>query len=237
VFQARLPFPKATVDPKLLLAFWGVTFLLIVVPGPDWAFTLAAGARDRVVLPAVAGLVVGYSLLTVLVAVGVGALVARSPLVLTTLTAVGACYLVYVGTSVLRHPRALHVDDGDGDAPDATGTRRTARTGSAHPASTAAIVSRGVGVSGLNPKGLLIFVALLPQFTDPRGRWPATVQLGTLGLVFVVTCGAFYTLVGHSARAILGAKPAAARLVSQMSGAAMIVIGLLLLVERTLVDH
>jgi threonine/homoserine/homoserine lactone efflux protein len=223
------------VDPKLLLAFWGVTFLLIVVPGPDWAFTLAAGARDRVVLPAVAGLVLGYTLLTVLVAVGVGALVARSPLVLTTLTAVGACYLVYVGTSVLRHPRALHVDDGD--APITTGTRRMARAGSAQPASTAAIVSRGVGVSGLNPKGLLIFIALLPQFTDPRGRWPATVQLTALGLVFVVTCGAFYALVGHSARAILGAKPAAARLVSQMSGAAMIIIGLLLLIQRALVDR
>lgn len=222
-------------DPKLLLAFWGVTFLLIVVPGPDWAFTLAAGARDRVVLPAVAGLVLGYTLLTVLVAVGVGALVARSPLVLTTLTAVGACYLVYVGTSVLRHPRELHVDDGD--APKTTGTPLTAGTGSAQPASTAAIVSRGVGVSGLNPKGLLIFIALLPQFTDPRGRWPATVQLTTLGLVFVVTCGVFYTLVGHSARAILGAKPAAARHVSQVSGAAMIIIGLLLLTERALVDH
>jgi len=52
---------------------------------------------------------------------------------------------------------------------------------SARSASTAAIVSRGVGVSGLNPKGLLIFVALLPQLTDPGGRWPATVQLTASG--------------------------------------------------------
>jgi len=223
------------VDPNLLLAFWGVTFLLIVVPGPDWAFTLAAGARHGVVLPAVTGLVLGYVLLTVLVAAGVGALVARAPLVMTTLTAVGAGYLVYIGTSVLRRPGALHVDHGD--APDTTDSRCTAGTASARPASTDTIVSRGVSVSGLNPKGLLIFVALLPQFTDPSGRWPATVQLTALGLVFVVTCGAFYTVVGHSARAILGARPAAARLVSQMSGAAMVLVGLLLLVERVLVSH
>jgi threonine/homoserine/homoserine lactone efflux protein len=222
-------------DPNLLLAFWGVTFLLVVVPGPDWAFTLAAGARDRVVLPAVTGLVLGYALLTVLVAAGVGALVARSPLVLTALTAVGAGYLVHVGISVLRRPGALHIDHGD--APDTTDTRCTPERASARPASTSAIVSRGVGVSGLNPKGLLIFVALLPQFTDPGGRWPATVQLAALGLVFVVTCGAFYTVVGHSARAILGARPGVARLVSQISGAAMVLVGLLLLIERILVNH
>jgi threonine/homoserine/homoserine lactone efflux protein len=218
------------VDPNLLLAFWGVTFLLIVVPGPDWAFTLAAGVRDGVVLPAVTGLVLGYALLTVLVAVGVGALVARSPLVLTTLTVVGGCYLVYIGTSVLRRPGALHVDHGD--APDTTDSRRRAGTASPRPASTAAIVSRGVGVSGLNPKGLLIFVALLPQFTDPGGHWPVTVQLTALGLVFVVTCGAFYTVVGRSARAIVGARPGAARLIYRMSGAAMVLVGLLLFVER-----
>jgi threonine/homoserine/homoserine lactone efflux protein len=197
------------VDPNLLLAFWGVTFLLIVVPGPDWAFTLAAGTRDRVVLPAVAGLVLGYTLLTVLVAVGVGALADRSSLVLTTLTALGAGYLVYIGTSMLRRPGALHLEHVD--APDTTDSRCPAGTASAGSASTAAIVSRGVGVSGLNPKGLLIF--------------------------FVATCGAFYTIVGHSARAILGARPGAARLVSQMSGAAMVLVGLLLLVEHALVNR
>ena len=57
------------------------------------------------------------------------------------------------------------------------------------------------------------------------------------GFAFVVTCGAFYTLVGYGARAILGARPRAARLVSRVSGAAMVLVGLLLLVERVLVDH
>ncbi|HEU4490606.1 MAG TPA: hypothetical protein VFR74_07025 [Jiangellales bacterium] len=55
--------------------------------------------------------------------------------------------------------------------------------------------------------------------------------------VVVVTCGAFYTVVCHSARAILGARPAAARRVSRMSGAAMVLVGLLLLVERALANR
>jgi threonine/homoserine/homoserine lactone efflux protein len=139
----------------LVVAFWGVTVLLIVVPGPDWAFTLAAGLRDRVVYPAVGGLMLGYSLLTAVVAAGVGPLVAHHPVILTGLTVVGAGYLVSLGVGLLARPGSLH-------QPAATGERPTA-------APWPRRVLAGVGVSGLNPKGLLIFLALLPQFTDPGG--------------------------------------------------------------------
>jgi threonine/homoserine/homoserine lactone efflux protein len=99
-------------------------------------------------------------------------------------------------------------------------------------------LARGIGVSALNPKGLLIFLALLPQFTDPRGSWPPTAQLGMLGLVFVASCAVFYLCLGSFARRILGSRPAAARVITRFSGAAMIVIGALLLADRlTLVLH
>jgi threonine/homoserine/homoserine lactone efflux protein len=91
---------------------------------------------------------------------------------------------------------------------------------------------RGLGVSALNPKGLLIFLALLPQFTNPRWGWPVTAQLGLLGLVFAASCGAFYLGLGSAARKILAARPAAARAVTRFSGAAMVVIGALLLVRH-----
>jgi threonine/homoserine/homoserine lactone efflux protein len=156
------------VNPTLLLAFWGATFLLIVVPGPDWAFILAAGARDPVVFPAVTGLMIGYAALTVFVAAGVGALVGHSPLFLTVLSVVGASYLIYLGISLLRHPGSLHArGSSDPDGPD---TDR--RPASASRAPTRSPVLRGIGVSGLNPKGLLMFVALLPQFADTNGTWP-----------------------------------------------------------------
>ena len=76
-----------------LAAFWAVSFLLVLVPGPDWAYAIASGLRDRSVLPAVAGLLAGYAALTAVVAAGLAAVIARSPLVLTGLTTFGAVYL------------------------------------------------------------------------------------------------------------------------------------------------
>jgi threonine/homoserine/homoserine lactone efflux protein len=79
-----------------------------------------------------------------------------------------------------------------------------------------------------------VFLAILPQFTSPRGSWPLTVQLGVLGLVFTLTCAAFYLCIGSLAGQILRARPGAARAITRFSGAAMIVIGALLLAERLL---
>jgi threonine/homoserine/homoserine lactone efflux protein len=90
----------------------------------------------------------------------------------------------------------------------------------------------GVGVSGLNPKGLLILLALLPQFTDPHARWPVAAQIGVLGLAFTATCAAFYLALGSIARTVLHARPAFARAVSRLAGAGMVAIGAGLLVDR-----
>jgi threonine/homoserine/homoserine lactone efflux protein len=207
------------VSPGLLLAFWGLTLVLIVIPGPDWAFTLASGVRDRVVFPAVAGLMLGYAAITVVVALGVGALVTRTPMILTGLTVIGAAYLTYLGLTLLARPAA--VDHSAMPVPGPASYRW------GH-------ILRGVGVSGLNPKGLLLFLAILPQFTDPDHGWPIPAQLAVLGVVFVATCGVFYTLLGLCARSVLRSRPGASRAMSRLSGAAMIAIGGLLLIERLL---
>ena len=96
--------------------------------------------------------------------------------------------------------------------------------------------ARGAGVSGLNPKALLLFAALLPQFIT-RGTasaWPFAAQIALLGLVHTANCGVVYTGVGTAARRVLRTRPAAATTVSRCSGAAMIVIAALLLAERLL---
>ena len=198
-----------------VVAFWAVALLLIIVPGADWAFVLSAGLRGRTVLPAVGGIVLGYAGVTVVVAAGVGALVARSPAYLTGLTAVGGLYLMWHGARTLAGPSAPGGDHAGAPAGAGRGT-----------------LARGIGVSALNPKGLLMFLALLPQFTDPRGSWPLPAQLGMLGLVFVASCAAFYLCLGSFARRILHSRPATARAITRFSGAAMIVIGALLLAER-----
>ena len=196
-----------------VLAFWGVCALLIAVPGADWAFVVGAGLRGQSVVPAVAGLVLGYAGLTVVVALGVGALVARSPGALTVLTVVGGSYLIWRGVMSLgRRPEPI--------AP-------------ASQASPATVV-QGLGVSGLNPKGLLLFLALLPQFADRHGSWPLPGQLALLGVVFTLSCGAFYLGLGTFVQAILVSRPWAARALTRVSGAAMIVIGAVLLAERLL---
>ncbi len=89
-----------------------------------------------------------------------------------------------------------------------------------------------MGVSGLNPKGLLLYLALLPQFTSARWDWPVAAQLGLLGLIFMLTCAVFYLCLGSFARRILHARPATARVISRLSGVAMVVIGALLLIDR-----
>lgn len=197
-----------------LFAFWAVAVLLIIVPGADWAFTIAAGVGGRSVLPAVGGLVVGYALVTAVVAAGVGALVAGSPAALTGLTLLGGAYLCWHGAMTLARPATVEVG--------ASGP-------AGRPCDT---VLRGIGVSGLNPKGLLIFLALLPRFTDPRGGWPVAAQIAVLGAAFTLTCAVFYLGLGTFARSVLHTRPTAARAVSRIAGAAVIVIGVLLIAGR-----
>ena len=60
-------------------AFWAVSLMLLITPGADWAYAIAAGLRHRTVLPAVGGLLTGHLAATAVVAAGVGALVAGSP--------------------------------------------------------------------------------------------------------------------------------------------------------------
>jgi threonine/homoserine/homoserine lactone efflux protein len=236
-----------------VIAFWAVALLLIMVPGADWAFVLGVSVRGRSVLPAVGGLVLGYTGITIVVAAGVGAAVGRSPALLGGLTVVGGCYLVWHGATTFARPAAASTARriaAPGSAAPGPAAPGPAAPGPGAPGSTAAgpaagaaagappgdtgraVMVRGLGVSALNPKGLLIFLALLPQFTNPRWGWPVTAQLGLLGLVFAASCGAFYLGLGSAARKILAARPAAARAVTRFSGAAMVVIGALLLVRH-----
>ena len=200
-------------------AFWSVSLLLVLVPGADWAYAITAGLRHRSVLPAVGGMLSGYVLLTAVVAAGLATAVAGSPTVLTVLTGVGAAYLIWLGATTLARPAAPRAEEGgEGDGSGSWVGR----------------AARGEGISSLNPKALLLFLALLPQFAARDSDWPFAAQIVALGLVHTANCAVVYTGVGTTARRILGARPAVATAVSRFSGAAMILVGALLLVERLL---
>jgi threonine/homoserine/homoserine lactone efflux protein len=199
-----------------IAAFWGVSMLFVLTPGADWAYAIASGLRHRSVVPAVGGLLFGHLLATIVVAAGVAALLAGSPAVLLVLTVAGAAYLVWLGISMLRHP--AHVE-------------AQPRTAGGSPWRQAV---KGFGISGLNPKVFLLFLALLPQFVVATATWPIAAQIMVLGLVHVANCAVVYTGVGLGARRVLSARPAAARWVSRISGAAMIIIGTILIIEQIL---
>ncbi|MFE1296844.1 LysE family transporter [Streptomyces sp. NPDC058731] len=242
-------------DSATLLSFLALDFLLVCVPGADWAYAIAAGLGGRSVTLAVSGLVAGYALHTALASAGLAVLVAGSPALLTALTVAGAGYLVRLGWTVLRRPGvpgdgvpAVDGDGARGGAPSGawsgapsgarggapSGARGGAPSGARGGApSGARVFGRGAAISGLNPKGLLLYLSVLPQFLAVRGaRLPVPAQTAVLGVLHMACCAAVYCGVGLLARAVLGARPAAARAVTRTSGAAMLGIGAFLLVER-----
>src|SRR4029079_17848659 len=112
---------------------------------------------------------------------------ARSASALDVLTLAGAAYLAFLGVGVLRRPPRVSEDGG---------------------ASLGWL--RGAAVSTLNPKGLLLFFAVLPQFVVTRAAWPATTQLAVLGSLHIAFCALVYLGVALTAARVLGCRPRAA---------------------------
>jgi threonine/homoserine/homoserine lactone efflux protein len=201
-------------DPVLVGEFWLVAALLALTPGADWAYAISAGVQSRSFVPSILGMLAGYSVVITVVAVGLGAVLTRFPTALLLLTVAGAAYLLWLGLgALLRRAGELQADD------RVLGRSATAR------------FLRGAGVSGFNPKGLLLLLALLPQFTTPAGL-PSAVQMLVLGALHLLDCAVVYSAVAALARRLLTSRPRATVVVSKLAGVAMLAIGASLLVER-----
>lgn len=154
-----------------LLAFVLASILFIQVPGPSLLFTIgrALSVGRREALLSVVGNALGLLVQVVLVALGLGAVVAASATAYTVIKLVGAAWVVWLGISAIRHRKDARV------AMEA-GRRAPERSGAA--------IRTGLLVGMGNPKTIVFFVAFLPQFTDPSG--PVGLQVALLGLVFAV---------------------------------------------------
>ena len=203
-------------NPQLFLAFLVVAGALACTPGVDWAYSIAAGLKQRSFVPAVAGLCGGYVLHTVLLVAGLAALLTGVPGVLGWLTVAGAGYLLWLGLSTIRSWRGASF--------------RTAEVRA--PANQFRTFLQGMGTSGINPKGLLFYVALVPQFVSPEASLPVPVQSGLLGLTFVLLVAVVYTCVALLSRKLLHSRPGAARKVTLASGIIMLALGAMLLSEQ-----
>ena len=197
-----------------LLSFWLLTIFILALPGPDWAFIIGSAASGRALVAAVGGLLAGYWLVILLVAIGVASVVAQLPVVLDLLTIIGAGYLWYLGISLIAKP-ATYADTPAKQA-------RSART----------LFAKGFGVSGLNPKGLLFFLVLLPQFTRVGQKFPLFVQILILGAVFTLNFVPFYLLLGRLSVRVLRGRPNLLRAVSRGSGIAMVLLGTGVAIQR-----
>jgi threonine/homoserine/homoserine lactone efflux protein len=215
------------VNPQLFLAFLVVAGALACTPGVDWAYSIAAGLKQRSFVPAVAGLCSGYVLHTVLMVAGLAALLAGAPGVLGWLTVAGAAYLLWLGFGTIRSWRGASF--GPGAVSPAGANPADSKQAESNQFRT---FLQGVGTSGINPKGLLFFVALVPQFVSPEASLPVPVQSGLLGLTFVLLAGVVYTCVALLSRKLLHSRPGAARRVTLASGIIMVALGTVLLSEQ-----
>lgn len=202
------------VTGEQLLTFGLAALVLIVIPGPSVVFVIgrALAYGQRVALASVAGNTLGLLVVMSLVAVGLGAIVAESVVVFTVLKVLGAGYLVWLGVQAFRHRSALQVDDATVRAP--IGWRTAMRQGFV------------VGVS--NPKGFMIFAALLPQFVErAQGHVPA--QMFVLGLMAVILglgCDAVWAAAASRLRDWFNASASRGRALGAVGGLSMIGLGL-----------
>lgn len=205
-------------DPQLILGFAAVSVALALTPGADWAFAISSGLGGRRIAPAVSGLLGGYLLHTILIVAGLAALVIALPQLLAGLTIVGAAYLLWLGISTTRSWKAA-------------GYTAAADAALPQPGNIGNFL-RGLGTSGTNPKALLLYLALIPQFIDLDAGLPAPVQTGILGISHLLVSAVVYTGVAFGARRLLASRPSAARIVTLCSGIIMVGLGVLLLGEQ-----
>lgn len=172
-----------------LPAFAAMSVLVVMIPGPSVLFVIGralAHGRRTAVATAI-GNVFGSYLLVVAVAVGIGSLVERSVAVYLTVKLAGAAYLVFLGVQAFRHRRELKA--------------AAIGTGSAGPArSDLRTVLDGALVGVTNPKGVVFFAAVLPQFVD-HSAGHVVLQMLLLGLVPITIGLVTDTLWGLTASA------------------------------------
>jgi len=201
------------ISTEHLLAFTLTSIALIVVPGPSVLFVisraLVLGRRGAFLT--VLGNSAGLFLQVFAVALGVGALVERSVVVFTVIKLGGAAYLVYLGVQAIRHRQELASVLVKAEA--ATGRRHVLREGFV------------VGVS--NPKSIVFFAAVLPQFVDRSlGRLPLQLLLlGTEFVLLAMVLDSVWALAAGAARDWFARSPERLSTLGGVVGLLMIGIG------------
>ena len=182
---------------QLWLAFVAASAVLLIIPGPTIltviSYSIAHGRRAN--LPLVAAVALGDSTALMLSLLGLGALLAASAFWFTVVKWAGGLYLLYLGSKLLR-----------------AGVLATELATPAVPASRWRLFLNTWLVTALNPKGVVFFVAFLPQFLNPHA--PVTPQLWVLAVTFVTMAminSTLYAMFASSASRLLASRRAQRR--------------------------
>jgi threonine/homoserine/homoserine lactone efflux protein len=202
---------------ELWLAFVAASAVLLIIPGPTIltviSYSMAHGRRANV--PLIAAVALGDSTALVVSLLGLGALLATSALWFTAVKWVGGLYLLYLGIKLLR----AGISSSELAPPAAPGSRWK-------------LFANTYLVTALNPKGIVFFVAFLPQFI--RADSSVTQQLWVLGATFVVMAtinATLYAVFAGSARRLLS-SPKAQRRFNLAGGSLLSVAGVWALLAK-----
>lgn len=182
---------------QLWAAFVAASAVLLMIPGPTIltviSYSIAHGRRAR--LPLVAAVALGDSTALVVSLLGLGALLAASAFWFSVVKWVGGLYLVYLGYKLLR----AGLSSQEPTAPQALSSQWR-------------LFVNTYLVTALNPKGIVFFVAFLPQFIDASAH--VATQMWVLAVTFVVMAtlnALLYALFAASAHKLLSSSRAQRR--------------------------
>ena len=206
--------------PSRIWEYCIAAMVIILAPGPSVLFVLArAIAWGRATAVAtVAGNVTGAFTLSVVVAIGLGPILQRSEIAFIAVQVLGGLYLVCLGLLEIKHSQ-IHASD-------------MANQGDIRP-STWRSIREGFWVGALNPKGMVFFAAILPQFVD-RETGNITSQLILMGAIFAVL--AFFSdggwgILAGTIRNWLATELKRLVFMRMTGGVVMIILGLLTLLS------
>ena len=207
-----------TFVPTRITEYLIAAIIIIIAPGPSVLFVIARAVSwgRKISVLTVAGNVTGSFVLSTLVALGLGPILQRWHIAYVGVQWGGGLYLIYLGIEAIRQ-RAVHAADMTYQGPVAPTIRKSIRD--------------GFWVGVLNPKAIVFFAAVLPQFVDIDGGH-VTSQLIFMGLVFCVLAfisdGSWGLLAG-TARAWLATDNRRLERLRGFGGTIMIILGLAVL--------
>ena len=211
-----MQFPIPARYPEYLVA----AVLIILAPGPSVLFAIArAIAWGRATaIATVAGNALGMFSLSILIAFGLGPILERSELAFISVQILGGLYLIYLGIDALRHSR-VHAED-------------MVNQGDIKP-KTLKSIRDGFWVGALNPKGLVFFAAILPQFLDKNDA-NLTVQLLIMGATFALLAfigDGIWGILAGTARVWMANSPVRLIRLRQLGGVVIVLLGVFTLIS------